>query len=100
MKEIASSCTELVSLNIANLENVGRVAFRVFYFLTNLQTLDISNNRNLDASDMEPIGLLTNLVTLNLKNCTRVSFLPQPMPVHYFPPANHFRTVPMTDCCR
>ena len=80
MKEIATSCSELVSLNIANLENVGRVAFRVFYFLSNLQTLDISNNRNIDAADMETVGTLTKLVTLNLKNCTRVRFPPQLSP--------------------
>jgi hypothetical protein len=77
VKEIASNCSELVDLNLANLENIGRVAFQVFHFLSNLQTLDLSNNRSVDHNDMENIGKLTKMVTLLLKNCTRVSLLPQ-----------------------
>jgi hypothetical protein len=73
VKEIASNCTELVNLNISNLENIGRVAFQSFHFLSNLQTLDLSNNRSVDHNDMENIGKLTKMVTLLLKNCTRVS---------------------------
>jgi hypothetical protein len=75
VKEIASTCTDLTSLNISNLENIGRVAFQSFHFLSNLQILDVSNNRNIDHNDMEVIGLLTKIVTLLLKNCTRVRFL-------------------------
>ncbi len=74
VKEIACNCTELISLNLANLENIGRVAFQVFHFLSSLQTLDLTNNRNIDHNDMEHIGKLTKLKTLLLKNCTRVSF--------------------------
>ncbi len=77
VKEIVSNCTELVDLNLSNLENIGRVAFQVFHFLSNLQTLDLSNNRNVDHNDMEKIGKLTKMVTLLLKNCTRVSLLPR-----------------------
>lgn len=76
VKEIACNCTELVNLNLANLENIGRVAFQSFPCLSNLQTLDLSNNRNIDHNDMENVGKLTKLKTLLLKNCTRVSLTP------------------------
>ena len=77
VKEIACNCTELINLNLSNLENVGRVAFQSFHSLSNLQTLDLTNNRNIDHNDMENIGKLTKLKTLLLKNCTRVSLHPE-----------------------
>ncbi len=83
VKEIASHCTELVSLNLSNLENIGRVAFQSFHFLSNLQTLDLSNNRSIDHNDMENIGKLTKMVTLLLKNCTRVRLFPPQTHAHF-----------------